>query len=121
MFDRNRIESVWLAHPLRYEPSLTARGYNPIMRNAVNRVLSVRNNLLPTQRMIRITDDNLFAVMMGSMPVLRSPGPPRSLPTSADTPIASPSPTTAWSTSMVNTCAFAGETTRTATSTRSCH
>ena len=78
MIDRARIEGVRLAHPLRDRATLIAFGDHTKMWDTSQRMSSIRDDPLPAQRMMRVIDDNLFSVTMGSMLCLCLADPHRS-------------------------------------------
>jgi hypothetical protein len=59
-------------HPLGHQPLLTGLGHEPIVDHAVLVLLRPNGSSLPVQRVIGVVDDNIVALMMGSMQVLRS-------------------------------------------------
>ena len=93
MIDRNRIERVRLAHPLRDQATLITVGDHTEMRDTGQRMSSICDDPLPAQRMMRVVDDNLFSVTMGSMLCLCLPGRRRCSSTWVATHTASPSRT----------------------------
>ena len=77
MGDRGRIEGLGLAHPLRHESLLTGIGHESIMSYAVVLLLCAHHGTLPMERVVRIVNDNVPTLMMGSMQFLRSAEPSR--------------------------------------------
>jgi hypothetical protein len=114
MIDRVRIKGVRLAHPLRDQATLITFGDYTKMRDTGQRMSSIRDDPLPAQRMMRVTDDNLFSVTMGSMLCLCSGARQPSCAISGAIPIAWPSAITGCSPSMATTSRFNGRTMPTA-------
>jgi hypothetical protein len=75
MRDGGGIERLRFAHPLGHEPLLTGIGHEPIMGYAGVVLLRTHHGPLPVQRMVRIVNDNVIALVMGSMQILRSVDP----------------------------------------------
>jgi hypothetical protein len=96
MADRGWIEGLGLAHPLRHESLLTGIGHESIMSYAIMLLLRTHHGTLPMEWVIRIVNDNVFTVMMGSMQFLRSAEPSRCFAIWAAIPTASRLPTPAW-------------------------
>jgi hypothetical protein len=73
VLNRGRVERVWLAHPLRYEPLLTRFSYDPVVGPTLVLLPRRHDHPLSMQRMIGILNNNHFLdVMMGSMKCRRS-------------------------------------------------
>ena len=77
-----------LAHPARHKPLLTRIGHESIMGYAIVVLLRIHHAPLAVQRVIRIVNNNVTALMMGSMQVLCSAEPSRCFAISAAIPIA---------------------------------
>src|SRR5262249_39186027 len=103
MANRSGIEPVRFTHPLGHQPLLTGLGHEPIVDHAVVVLLRQNGSALPVQRVVGVVDDNVVALMMGSMQGLRSAVPRRCSSTWPATRTASPSATLASS-----SCAMAG-------------
>jgi hypothetical protein len=70
MGDRGRIEGLGLAHPLRHESHLTGIGHESIMSYAVVLLLRTHHGTLPMERVVRIVNDDVTTLMMGSIQIL---------------------------------------------------
>jgi hypothetical protein len=95
ILDGRRIESFGFTHPLGNEPLLTALGHYTVMTDTVNLLLPIDRDELTIQRMVRIADNKLFTLMMGSMLALRLAGQSTSCIIWLVIPIGSPFPTIA--------------------------
>jgi hypothetical protein len=60
-------EGMWLAHPLRHEVLPTGLGRDPVMSGALVLLACRHDHPLPTQRVMRIFDNNFMGVMIGSV------------------------------------------------------
>ena len=101
MLDRRRIEGFGFTHPLGDEPVLTDLGHYTVVTDTVNLLLPVDGDELTTQRMVRIANNKLFSLMMGSMLALRWVAPNTSCTIWLAILIASPFPTIAFSRSAL--------------------
>ena len=68
------IEGVWLAHPPRHEPLSTGIRDDAVVSRALVLLPRGDDHPLAVQRVIRILNNNLLDVMMGSMECRRSAG-----------------------------------------------
>ena len=66
------VEGVWLAHPPRHETLPTRFCQDPVVSRALVLLLRRYDHPLAIQRVIRILNNNLLDVMMGSMDCRRS-------------------------------------------------
>jgi hypothetical protein len=66
------VEGVRLAHPLRHEPLPTRFCQDPVVSRALVLLPRRDDHPLAVQRVIRILNNNLLDVMMGSMGCRRS-------------------------------------------------
>ena len=66
------VEGMRLAHPPRHEPLATGFGHDPVVSSALVLLPRGHHHPLAVQRVIRILNDNLLDVMMGSMEFRRS-------------------------------------------------
>lgn len=71
------VEGVRLAHPPRHEPLPTRFCQDPVVSRALVLLPSRHDHPLAVQRVIRILNNNLLDVMMGSMGCRRSAVPNR--------------------------------------------
>jgi len=78
---------------------LTDLGHYTVMTNTVHLLLPIDGDELTTQRMVRIANNKLFTLMMGSMLALRSADRNTFSTIWPATRIGWQSPTTGWSTS----------------------
>jgi hypothetical protein len=77
MGDSGGIEGLGLAHPLRHESLLTGIGHESIMSYAIVLLLRTHHGTLPMERVVRIVNDKVTTLMMGSMQFLRLAEPSR--------------------------------------------
>lgn len=68
------VESVWLTHPLRYEPLATGFGHDPVVNCSLVLLPRGHDHPLAMQRVIRILNNNFLDVMMGSIQCRRLAG-----------------------------------------------
>ena len=80
---------------------LTNLGHYTVMTNTVHLLLPIDGDELTTQRMVRVANNKLFTLMMGSMLALRLVDPNTSCITSLVIPIVSPFLTIAFSPSAL--------------------
>ena len=71
------VEGVWLAHPPRHETLPTRSCQDPEVSRALVLLSRRHDHPLAVQRVIRILNNNLLDVMMGSMGCRRSAAPGR--------------------------------------------
>ena len=69
------VESVRLTHPLRYEPLAAGFGHDPEVVRSLVLLPRGHDHPLAMQRVIRILNDNVLDMMMGSMQCRRSAAP----------------------------------------------
>ena len=71
------VEGMRFAHPPRHKPLATGFGHDPVVSSALVLLPRGHHHPLAVQRVIRIFNDNLLDVMMGSMECRRSAVPNR--------------------------------------------
>jgi hypothetical protein len=69
------VEGVWLAHPPRHEPLPTGFRHDPVVSRALVLLPCGDDHPLAVQRVIRIYNNNLLDVMVGTMECRRTAAP----------------------------------------------
>jgi hypothetical protein len=72
VLSRRGVEGLRFTHPVRHEPLATGFRHDPVVSRALVLLPRKHDHPLTMQRVIWIPDNNLLAVMMGSMQCSRS-------------------------------------------------